>query len=96
MDGRSASTSTSCRTSRAGSTPATSTLRVRAFQHKHKLLEGFTSRYTFDQLVFYQTYTFPQTAIAREKQIKGWTRAGKIDLIEQENPDWWDLSAAWD
>jgi putative endonuclease len=65
----------------------------RIAQHKQKLLEGFTRRYNIDRLVHLETFTSIVNAIAREKQIKGWTRAKKIALIEAENPTWEDLAA---
>ncbi len=63
----------------------------RTYQHKNKLLPGFTSQYDIRRLVWFETYDDPTTAIEREKQIKKWRRAWKIDLIEKENPDWKDL-----
>ncbi|MBI3269314.1 MAG: excinuclease ABC subunit C [Planctomycetes bacterium] len=56
---------------------------------------GFTSRYSVNRLVYLQTYTDIRQAITREKQIKGWTRAKKIALIEADNPHWDDLSMGW-
>ena len=76
-------------------TGVTSDLRRRVFQHKHKELPGFTSRYNIDRLVGFETTGDARTAIAREKQIKGWTRARKIALIESQNPHWDDLSEGW-
>jgi len=60
----------------------------------HKAGEGseFTSRYHFDRLVYFETFVTAAEAIAREKQIKGWTRAKKIALIKSVNPTWRDLS----
>jgi len=63
----------------------------RTYQHKEKLLPGFTSRYDIRRLVWFEIYDDPTNAIAREKEIKKWRRAWKIDLIEKENPDWKDL-----
>ncbi len=60
-------------------------------QHKNKTFKGFSSRYNLDNLVWYEEFEWVQDAIAREKQIKGWTRAKKITLIEKSNPDWTDL-----
>jgi putative endonuclease len=59
----------------------------RVAEHKQKLLEGFTKRYNIDRLVHLETFTSIVNAITREKQIKGWTRAKKIALIEAENPN---------
>ena len=73
----------------------TSDLQQRAYQHKHKLLPGFTSRYQMDLLVYFEETPDIRDAIAREKQIKGWTRAKKLALIERVNPEWEDLSEGW-
>ena len=70
-------------------------LHARVYEHKHKLTKGFTSRYNIDRLVYFEAYTDVREAIAREKQIKGWLRKKKIDVIESENPEWRDLSADW-
>jgi len=63
----------------------------RTYQHKEKLLPGFTSQYDIRRLVWFEIYDDPTTAIEREKQIKKWRRAWKVDLIEKENPEWKDL-----
>ena len=63
----------------------------RVFQHREGLTPGFSSRYGCNRLVFYERYERMDEAIAREKQIKGGSRAGKIALIEAINPDWKDL-----
>ena len=63
----------------------------RVYQHKSKATPGFTSRYTVDRLVWFETYDDPTTAITREKEIKKWRRDWKIRLIEETNPDWRDL-----
>jgi putative endonuclease len=68
---------------------------TRFFQHRHKLIEGFTSRYNFDMLVYYEEYSQVLNAIAREKELKGWRREKKLALILGENPDWADLSLEW-
>jgi putative endonuclease len=73
----------------------TSNLEQRVYQHKNKLVEGFTSRYDLTHLVYYAETNDVREAIAREKQIKGWTRAKKVALIEEMNPYWEDLSASW-
>jgi putative endonuclease len=73
----------------------TNNLERRVSQHKEKQIEGFTSRYALNQLAYYASTNDIREAIAREKQIKGWTRAKKIALIEEMNPDWDDLSATW-
>ena len=72
-----------------------SNLHKRVFQHKNKLLEGFTSRYNFDHLVYFEIYSDVHQVIDREKELKGWRREKKITLIETQNPDWFDLAAEW-
>lgn len=64
---------------------------VRISQHKQKLTEGFTSRYGVDLLVWYEPHESIEVAIRREKRLKKWLRAWKIDLIERTNPHWLDL-----
>jgi putative endonuclease len=76
-------------------TGVTSNLERRAYEHKHKLIPGFTSKYNITMLVYYETTPDARAAIAREKQIKGWLRSKKIALIESVNATWTDLSAAW-
>ena len=75
-------------------TGVTGNLVRRVFQHKNKLVPGFTSRYNLTRLVYYESFVFPDAAIAREKEIKGWRRSKKICLIESMNPHWRDLSMA--
>ncbi len=72
-------------------TGVTSNLPERIFHHREGLTPGFTSRYGCNRLVFYERYERMDEAIAREKQIKGGSRARKIALIEAMNPDWRDL-----
>ncbi len=67
----------------------------RVRQHKEHAFPGFTSRYNIDRLVWYETYQYVRTAIAREKQLKGWLRERKIRLIEETNPTWQDRSEDW-
>jgi putative endonuclease len=71
----------------------TSDLRKRAWIHKNDLIEGFTRKYGVHLLVYYELYEDMVSAITREKQIKKWNRAWKLELIEEQNPDWKDL---WD
>jgi putative endonuclease len=74
----------------------TSELQVRVFKHKRRWYEeSFTARYCFDMLVFFEKYSSPGDAIAREKEIKGWRREKKLRLILAANPDWADLSSEW-
>ena len=70
----------------------TSNLERRVYEHKHKLLPGFTSKYNITKLVYYEQTADVLSAIIREKQIKGWLRAKKIAMIESQNPDWVDLA----
>ena len=76
-------------------TGVTNDLERRVYEHKHKLVPGFTSKYNITQLVYYEETDDVNIAIAREKQIKGWLRAKKIALIESINPEWKDLSLDW-
>lgn len=64
----------------------------RIIQHKEHRVPGFTKRYNIEKLIYYEVFETPYEAIAREKQIKGWTRKKKIDLINSKNSDWKDLS----
>lgn len=73
----------------------TGNLHKRIFEHKRKIYSGFTSQYSCGRLVWYEGYVHVGLAIAREKQLKGWTRAKKITLIDRMNPTWEDLSAGW-
>jgi len=76
-------------------TGMTNNLERRVHEHKHKLVPGFTSKYNITRLVYYDSTTDVNEAIAFEKRIKGWLRVKKIKLIETENPDWKDLSEEW-
>jgi putative endonuclease len=69
----------------------TSDLVQRVWQHKSKAVPGFTSKYGVDRLVWFEPHELWESAIRREKQIKGWKRAWKIPLIEADNPHWADL-----
>jgi putative endonuclease len=73
----------------------TSDLQARLYQHKNKQLDGFTAQYNIDRLVYFEVHNDALTAITREKQIKKWSRAKKIALIEKTNPTWEDLSEQW-
>jgi putative endonuclease len=72
-------------------TGVTSDLRARVYQHREKLLPGFTSRYNVFKLVYYEAGDDAPGAIAREKQIKAGSRQKKIDLVNSVNPEWLDL-----
>lgn len=74
----------------------TNDLERRVWEHKMKLLpQSFTRRYNITLLVYVEAFSSPGDAIAREKQVKGWSRAKKLALIESVNPAWEDLSARW-
>ena len=70
----------------------TNNLERRIYEHKNKLIEGFTKKYNLTKLVFYEMFGDVTLAIAREKQLKGWLRKKKIELIESVNPEWKDLA----
>ena len=72
----------------------TSNLAQRAWQHREGLVEGFTKRYGLKRLVYAERHDDIRTAIQREKNIKHWSRAWKIDLILADNPAWTDLYAS--
>ncbi|WP_341789482.1 GIY-YIG nuclease family protein [Rickettsia endosymbiont of Polydrusus tereticollis] len=63
----------------------------RAYEHKQKIIKGFSTKYNVTKLVYIEEFTDIKEAIAREKVIKKWKRAWKLKLIEQYNPDWKDL-----
>ena len=73
-------------------TGVTNDLERRVYEHKQKLVPGFTAKYNITRLVYFEVTQDIQAAIAREKQIKGWLRSKKIALIESVNPGWKDLS----
>jgi len=72
-------------------TGITSNVFKRVNEHKEKLIDGFTSRYNVNKLVYYEEFATMPEAIAREKQIKGGSRQKKIDLINSMNEEWKDL-----
>ncbi len=84
-------------TNRSGTlyTGMTNNLERRLYQHKNKLVHGFTKKYNITRLVYFETFGDVRDAIAREKQIKGWRRSKKIDLIKSSNPKWQDLTEDW-
>jgi putative endonuclease len=67
----------------------------RVWEHKNRTSPGFTQRYSLTRLVYYEMYVYPDAAIAREKEIKGWRRQKKLALIESMNPRWEDLAEKW-
>jgi len=76
-------------------TGVTNDLERRVYEHKQKLVPGFTTKYNITRLVYFEVTQDVQAAIVREKQIKGWLRRRKIALIESVNPEWKDLSIGW-
>ena len=69
----------------------TNNLVRRIWEHKHDMVEGFTKKYGVHQLVWYEVAATPLAAITREKQLKKWNRAWKLQFIEESNPEWKDL-----
>lgn len=76
-------------------TGVTNDLQRRVWEHKNGEARGFTKRYNVGRLIYYEVFDDPETAIAREKQIKKGPRKRKVALIESMNPDWRDLSSEW-
>jgi putative endonuclease len=76
-------------------TGVTNSLERRVWEHKEKTFPGFTKKYNCDRLIYFEIYGRIEQAIAREKQIKGWTRAKKNALIFPHNPRWEDLAKGW-
>ena len=73
----------------------TGDLARRLFEHKTHAVPGFTARYRIDRLVHFEETSDVYAALTREKQIKSWGRAKKLQLIESANPTWQDLCAGW-
>lgn len=69
----------------------TSDLVQRVYEHKNKLISGFTAQHNVTMLVHYEIFQDPENAIKREKRLKKWNRGWKLDLIGKHNPDWRDL-----
>ena len=76
-------------------TGVTNSVYQRALQHKSGEIDGFTKKYHIDRLVYYETFEHIGNAIAREKQVKAWTRAKRLALIKAINPTWQDLAEGW-
>lgn len=76
-------------------TGMTNNLARRIYEHKNKMNIGFTAKYNVDRLVYFEEVENETKAKKREKQIKGWVREKKINLIETFNPSWEDLSDPW-
>ena len=74
----------------------TNDLERRTTEHKQRATTGFTAKYNVTQLVYYESTSDVEAAIAREKQIKGWNRERKIKLMASANPEWRDFSQEWD
>ncbi len=72
-------------------TGITNDLKRRVYQHKKRLIDGFTKKYNIKKLIYYEVFEDPQNAILREKQIKAGARQKKVDLIERINKEWRDL-----
>jgi putative endonuclease len=76
-------------------TGITDDIYLRALEHKSGRIDGFTKRYNINRLVYYETFRYVNNAIAREKQIKAWTRAKRVALIKGLNPTWQDPAEGW-
>ena len=76
-------------------TGVTNNLIRRIYEHKNKIVDGFTAKYNLNKLVYFEEATDAISAIEREKQLKGWTRKRKEKLINDSNPDWVDLSLSF-
>ena len=74
----------------------TNNLQRRIYEHKEKLIDGFTSKYNVNKLVYYEETTDIKSAIAREKQLKGWRQSKKDALVVTMNENWEDLSKVWE
>jgi putative endonuclease len=73
----------------------TGDIRRRVCQHKNKRVSAFTGRYNLTRLIYFECFVYPDVAIRREKEIKGWRRSKKLKLIESMNPRWEDLGRDW-
>ncbi|MBQ2611594.1 GIY-YIG nuclease family protein [bacterium] len=73
----------------------TGDLQKRIWEHKNKVVEGFTKKYNVDRLVYYELTEDVESALNREKQLKRWHRQWKIILIKEMNPEFNDLSEQW-
>ena len=76
-------------------TGVTDDLVRRVYEHKGKLVQGFTRKYNITRLVHFEVTGDVRAAVHREKQIKGWLRKKRIALIEATNPEWQDISEGW-
>ncbi len=73
----------------------TNDLKRRLYEHKNKLVEGFTSKYNVNKLVYFEETTDIKSAIQREKNLKKWKREWKNELMQKNNPEYKDLSNGW-
>ena len=73
----------------------TSNLEKRVWEHKNKVVKGFTNKYNINKLVYFELTDSIESAIKREKQLKRWHREWKLNLIKENNPDFKDLSLDW-
>jgi len=73
----------------------TNDIKKRVYEHKNKLIAGFTKKHNINRLIYFETFSDVHSAITREKTIKGWLRKKKIDLVNNTNPYWNDLSNDW-
>jgi len=74
---------------------STDNLVRRIWQHKKKLIDGFTKKYNVDRLLYFESFVTREEAYKREKELKGWIRERKIKLIKEINPEMGDLSKGW-
>lgn len=72
-------------------TGVTSNLEKRMYEHKNKLINGFTKKYNVNKLVYFEVFSTPEEAIGAEKKIKGWVRKKKIELIKSKNSEFRNL-----
>ena len=77
-------------------TGVTNDLKRRIYEHKNGLTDGFSKKYKLHKLVYFDSTTDVRAAIEREKQIKGWTRAKKNELVVSMNPGWEELAIEWE
>ena len=73
----------------------TNDLQRRVYEHKTGFYKGFTSKYGVNKLMYFETFQNVKEAINREKKLKKWNRAWKIELLEKDNPSWRDLAKNW-
>jgi putative endonuclease len=73
----------------------TNHLRIRVLEHRENVPGSFTARYNIHRLVYFEHFQYVNNAIARERELKDWNRAKKVEMIEAKNPTWEDLAADW-